>query len=168
MNWLGAASKEGWDIEKGESRCSLQRSRSCAASPALFTGAVEVRVGATTADVLYVDDTPPIFPRKIAIEAKDWKAPLTSKDIAEIYGLYQPALSARTIDHLWIIGNHPLSGSPRSTVDTMAHVVYTTFDEFKSSLINFQPVLAQNISAFEQDASFDSFIETRVRNLYGT
>jgi hypothetical protein len=71
-------------------------------------------------------------------------------------------LSGRTIDHLWIIGNHPLAGSPRQTLDLLPHVAYTTFENFQSSLINFQPVLAHNISTFEQDDSFGSFIETRV------
>jgi hypothetical protein len=59
---------------------------------------VEKRLEATTADVLFVDDTNPIFCRTIAIEAKDWKAKLTSEDIAKIYNLYAPSLTARTID----------------------------------------------------------------------
>jgi RecB family endonuclease NucS len=65
---------------------------------------IEKRLETTTADVLYVDDTNPIFPRTIAIEAKNWKAKLTSEDIAAIYRLYAPSLVARSIDYLWIIG----------------------------------------------------------------
>jgi|SRR3954469_7795807 hypothetical protein len=75
---------------------------------------VEHRLVSTTADVFFVDDTSPIFPRSIAIEAKDWAAPLTSADLAKIENLYRPSLSSGEIDYLWIVGRHTLSSSPSS------------------------------------------------------
>lgn len=124
---------------------------------------VEARLGATTADVLFVDDTQPIFPRKIAIEAKDWGKALSSQDLAAIYNLYAPALLTRQIDNLWIVGRQPLSGSPRQSVDAMANVAYTTFDQFQASLINFLPLLQHNVSVFQQDSSYKNFIPARTR-----
>jgi hypothetical protein len=124
---------------------------------------VEKRLTATTADVLYTDDSMSLLPRTIAIEAKDWAKSLTSKNISEIYSLYHPDLVSRRIDHLWIIGRHELAGSPRQTIDSLANVVYTTFDQFQSSLINLKPVLQHNISSFKQDESYANFIETRDR-----
>lgn len=125
---------------------------------------VEKRVITTTADVFFVDDTNSIFPRRIAIETKDWKKSLTSADIAEIHTLYAPALSSREIDHLWIIGKHPLSGSPKMSVDLLDNVKYSTFEEFRASLMNFTSMLNHNILAFEQSEASNFFIDTRVRN----
>jgi hypothetical protein len=123
----------------------------------------EIKVGATTADVLYVDDTQPIFPRKIAIESKDWAKPLTSSQIASIYNLYRPAIG-NDIDFLWIVGRHVLSGQPKSTIQKLDKVVYSTFDEFQSNLINLQPVISHNISSFTSDEAFKEFVETRSKD----
>ncbi len=125
---------------------------------------VEKRVGTTTADVFFIDDTSPIFPRSIAIEAKDWKKGLTSANLAEIYSLYFPALKDRKIDHLWIIGRQPLSGSPKTSLDAMSNVRYSTFEEFRASLMNFTSLLNHNILAFDQNEASGFFIDTRVRN----
>ncbi len=125
---------------------------------------VERRLETTTADVFFIDDTNPIFPRAIAIEAKDWKSNLTSRDIAEIYNLYSPSLSNRTIDYLWIIGQHPLSGSPRSSLDSLKNVRYSTYEEFRASLMNFNDLLHNNVLLFQHDESSKSFIQTRARH----
>lgn len=125
--------------------------------------AVEKRLTATTADVLFVDDTNAIFPRTIAIEAKDWRKRLTSEDLATIYNLYAPSLNTREIDHLWIIGRSTLSGSPNLSSDRMPNVKYSTFDEFRASLMNFGALLTNNILLFEHNDASRLFIETRVR-----
>lgn len=125
---------------------------------------VEKQLEATTADVLFVDDTNPIFCRTIAIEAKDWKAKLTSEDIAKIYNLYAPSLTARTIDFLWIIGQHPLSGSPRQSLDRLDAVRYSTFDQFRASLMNFSELLENNVLLFEHTDAAKYFVHTRVRH----
>ncbi|MBB5048410.1 hypothetical protein HNR60_003176 [Rhodopseudomonas rhenobacensis] len=125
---------------------------------------VEKRLNTTTADVFFVDDTSPIFPRRIAVEAKDWSKGLTSADIASIHTLYAPALSQRTIDNLWIIGKHQLSGSPRASVASLTNVQYSTFEEFRASLMNFTALLNHNILAFEQSDASKFFVDTRVRN----
>jgi hypothetical protein len=125
---------------------------------------LEKRLTATTADVFFVDDTNAVFPRPIAIEAKDWKARLTSEDIARIYNLYAPSLSKREIDHLWIIGRNPLSGSPNKSLESLPNVKYSTFDEFRASLMNFTNVLSNNIFLFEHDDASRYFVDTRIRN----
>src|SRR5262249_27646754 len=125
---------------------------------------LERRLAATTADVFFVDDTNPIFSRSIAIEAKDWQKRLTSENIASIYNLYAPSLNSREIDYLWIIGKYPLSSSPRSSLDSLRHVEYSTFEEFRASLMNFTAVLHNNILIFQHDDSSKHFVETRVRN----
>lgn len=124
----------------------------------------EVRVGSTTADVLFVDDTNSLFPRKIAIEAKDWNKPPTSADLAEIYSLYHLALSTRTIDNLLIVGRHPLAGSPKQSLDSMPNVAYATFDQFQANLINFHPLLHHNVSVFDRDSSSKNFIHAKTRH----
>jgi hypothetical protein len=126
---------------------------------------VEKRLETTTADVFIVDDTNPIFGRTIAIEAKDWKARLTSEDIAKIYNLYAPSLAARSIDYLWIIGQQPLSGSPRQSLDKLDAVRYSSFDEFRASLMNFTGLLNSNVLLFQHNDASKNFVHTRVRNL---
>jgi hypothetical protein len=123
----------------------------------------EVRVVSTTADVLFVDDTNPLFPRRIAIEAKDWSKSPTSADLAEIYNLYLPALSTRVIDNLLIVGQRPLAGSPKHSLDSMPNVAYTTFNQFQASLINFQPLLHHNVSVFDRDVSSKNFVHAKTR-----
>jgi hypothetical protein len=129
---------------------------------------IEKRLETTTADILFVDDTNPIFPRKIAVEAKDWKQRLSSEEIAQIHTLYAPSLASRTIDYLWIVSNHPLSGSPRLSLDQLANVKYSTFDEFRGSLMNFTGLLNNNVLMFEHDDASKNFIPTRIRNAGGT
>ena len=125
---------------------------------------VEKRLVTTTADVLFSDDTNPIFPRKIAIESKEWSRRLSSKDIASIYNLYAPSLINGEIDYLWIIGQHPLSGSPKQSLGALKHARYSTFEEFRSSLMNFAGMMSNNILLFEHDESFTNFVDARVRN----
>jgi hypothetical protein len=125
---------------------------------------VEKRLQTTTADVFFVDDTNILFQRTIAIEAKDWKDRLSSQDIATIYNLYAPSLQSREIDFLWIIGRHPLSSSPKLSVDKLSNVRFSTFSEFQSSLMNFHGLLRNNILLFEHDDASSYFVETRVRN----
>lgn len=125
---------------------------------------VEKRIDTTTADVFFVDDTNPIFPRSIAIEAKDWKANLSSEDIAKIYNLYAPSLNTRKIDFLWMIGRRPLAGSPRESVSRLPNVRYSTFDEFRSSLMNFTGLLHNNAVLFDHDEASKYFVDTRLRN----
>jgi hypothetical protein len=95
---------------------------------------VEKRLETTTADVFFIDDTNPIFPRSIAIEAKDWKSKLSSEDIATIYNLYAPSLTNRTIDYLWIIGKQPLSGSPRDSLTPNANLARGLIVNFLTSI----------------------------------
>ncbi|UYW32641.1 NACHT domain-containing protein [Methylorubrum extorquens] len=122
----------------------------------------EYRLDCTTADVFYVDDTNPTFPRPIAIEAKDWSSALTSRDIAEIEVLYRPSLSSREIEFLWIISNHPLASSPADTIKKLKGVKYSTVEEFHSSMMNFSGVLQDNILEYQRSDSFTNFIPTRV------
>lgn len=123
---------------------------------------LEKRLLATSADVYYVDDTNPIFPRKIAIEAKDYNKSLTSEDISKIYNLYSPSLINREIDSLWVISNHVLASSPRNTLDKLPGVVYSTLGEFQSSLMNFRNLISDNILEFENHESSKNFIHSRV------
>lgn len=126
--------------------------------------AIEKRLTSTTADVFYVDDTNALFPRSIAIEAKDWTSRLQSENLATIYNLYAPSLASREIDHLWIIGRHPLSSSPRLSLERMSNVIYSTFEEFRASLMNFSALLNNNVLLFEHEDASSNFIETRVRH----
>ncbi|MDF0520645.1 hypothetical protein P0R31_25705 [Bradyrhizobium yuanmingense] len=124
----------------------------------------EKRLASTTADVWFVDDTNEIFPRKIAIEAKDWGQRLTSENLASIFNLYNPSISNREIDHLWIIGRLPLSGSPKLSLDRMPNVRYSTFEEFRASLMNFSGFLNHNIFMFEHHDAYKNFVDARIRN----
>jgi len=128
------------------------------------TVVVEKRLQTTTADVFFIDDTNILFQRTIAVEAKDWKDRLSSQDIATIYNLYAPSLQSREVDFLWIIGRHPLSSSPKLSVDKLVNVRFSTFAEFQSSLMNFHGLLRNNILLFEHDDASSYFVETRVRN----
>jgi hypothetical protein len=125
---------------------------------------VEKRLKTTTADVFFVDDTNAIFPRAIAIEAKDWKHRLTSQDIATIYNLYAPSLLSREIGYLWIIGRYSLSSSPRHSIEQLANVRYSTFYEFRSSLMNFGALSTNNIVLFNHHEAYEYFVPTRVKN----
>jgi hypothetical protein len=125
---------------------------------------VERRLRATTADIFFIDDTNPIFPRTIAIEAKDWKNRLPSEDIATIYNLYAPSLTEREIDFVWIVGRVPLSSSPKHTLEHLRGLKYSTFDEFRASLMNFTGMMQNNILLFEHDDASKYFVNTRVRN----
>lgn len=124
---------------------------------------VEKRLTATTADVFFIDDTNPTFERPIAIEAKDWAGRLTSQNLASIANLYQPSLASREIDNLWIVGREPLSGSPRSTLDNLPHVRYSTYGEFCASLMNFSALLRNNTLVYEHDDVSKSYVHTRVK-----
>lgn len=124
---------------------------------------VEWRLEATTADVFFVDDTNPIFPRTIAIEAKDWRNGLSSQDLATIYNLYAPSLTNRKIDFLWIVGRRPLSGSPKESLERLGNVRYSTFEEFRASLMNFTGLLTNNSLVFDNGDVSKSFIHTRSR-----
>ncbi len=95
-----------------------------------------------------VDDTNVIFPRSIAIEAKDWEHRLSSEALAAIYNLYAPSLTNREIDYLWIVGRLPLSGSPNLSLERMPNVRYSTFEEFRASLMNFSGLLTNNVLLF--------------------
>jgi hypothetical protein len=122
----------------------------------------EVRLMATSADVVFSDDSNALVPRRIAVEAKDWSKPLTSKNLAEIYNLYRPSIENREVDSLLIVGRHSLASSPRDTVSQMRGVFYVTYDEFESTLINFHPVINDNILAFRNHESYSNFIESKV------
>ena len=124
----------------------------------------EKRLIATTADIFYTDDTNRLFKRKTAIEAKDWKKRLSSADLADIYNLYSPSITSREIDFLWIISRHPLSASPRASLEKMSNVVYSTFEEFRASLMNFSELLNSNVLLFEHQDASRNFVEARVRN----
>jgi NACHT domain len=128
------------------------------------TVVVEKRLKTTTADVFFIDDTNQLFQRKIAIEAKDWQRGLSSKEIADIYNLYAPSLINREVDFLWIIGRNPLLSSPQLSVESLMNVIYSTFDEFQASLMNFTGLLRNNIVIYQHDDAFSDFIETRVRD----
>lgn len=124
----------------------------------------EHRLATTTADVFYTDDTSPIFPRTIAVEAKDWKSAVTSSDIASIYNLYAPSIINREIDDLLIIGRKPLAGSPNTTIGNFPRVRYLTFDEFRSLLMNFENLIQNNIFVYQNSEEARNFIPTRVSN----
>ncbi|TIT18431.1 MAG: hypothetical protein E5W70_29235 [Mesorhizobium sp.] len=109
-----------------------------------------------------MDDTNVIFPRKVAIEAKDWKKSLTSEDISKIYNLYSPSIISREIDSLWIVGRIELASSPRSTINNLPGVAYTTFEGFQSSLMNFRLLITDNILEFENHDSSKNFIHSRI------
>jgi hypothetical protein len=125
---------------------------------------LEKRLTSTTADVFYVDDTNALFPRSIAIEAKDWASRLQSEDLATIHNLYSPSLMSQEIDNLWIIGRHPLSSSPRLSIEKMKNVIYSTFEEFRASLMNFSALLNNNVLLFEHEDASKNFVKARVRN----
>jgi hypothetical protein len=124
----------------------------------------EKRLKTTTADVYYIDDTVQLFSRPIAIESKDWSDRLSSGNIADIYNLYAPSLLTREIDFLWIIGKHPLSSSPKASLDSLNNVRYSTFDEFRASLMNFKALLDNNYFSFDHHDASKNFVEARVRN----
>lgn len=134
-----------------------------------YTGVnVEKRLQTTTADVFFIDNSNTLFCQKIAVEAKDWNKPLTSRDIATIGNLYRPSINSSEIDHLWIIGRHTLSSSPAQSIAKLTKVRYSTFDEFCSSLMNFTSLLKCNILTFEHDDASRNFIEARVHGKNNT
>ncbi|MGX7877061.1 NACHT domain-containing protein [Mesorhizobium sp. ORM6] len=120
---------------------------------------IEKKFGPTTADVYFVDERNKKFPIKIAVECKDWSRPLTSRDIAEIDVLYRSSLSKGDIDYLWIISNHELDFRPLSILNEQSDVVYSTYEDFVSSIMNFSMILEDNILAFKNHDSSRNFLE---------
>jgi hypothetical protein len=123
----------------------------------------EYRLTTTTADIYYIDDSNHMFPRPIAVEAKDWERPLTSSNIAKIISLYRPSLDKREIVYLWIVGNHPLSSSPALSIRSLSNVCYFTMEELRASLMNFTPLMRDNILAFEHHEASTNFIDARIK-----
>jgi hypothetical protein len=124
---------------------------------------VEKSLSITTADVFFVDESNQIFPKKVAVECKDWKKGLASSDIAEIYNLYKPSLDSGEIDNLLIIGEKELSQQPSRSASQLRGVAYISFERFVQSLMNFSYVLQDNIAAYRNHDSSRNFIHTNVR-----
>jgi hypothetical protein len=124
---------------------------------------VEKSLAVTTADVFYVDDSSQLFPKKVAVECKDWKKGLASSDISTIYNLYKPSLDNGEIDHLLIIGERELSQQPSRSTSTLRDVTYVSFERFVFSLMNFSYVLQDNIAAYQTHDSAKNFIHTNVK-----
>jgi hypothetical protein len=57
-----------------------------------------------------------------------------------------------------------LLSSPRLSADGINNVIYSTFDEFQASLMNFTGLLKNNIIIYQHDETSSDFIETRVRD----
>ncbi|ABD54917.1 NACHT domain-containing protein [Jannaschia sp. CCS1] len=121
----------------------------------------EERLTATTADVFYIDDLS-TFPQRIAVECKDWAKPLTSSDLAEIHGLYQPSLQCGEIDKLLIISNHELGMSPSETVKRLGNMRHQQFESFVHGLMNFQLLLQNNLAAFKNHETFGNYVQPRL------
>lgn len=122
----------------------------------------------TTADVYYVDQRSQNFPMRIAVECKDWQSPLNSKQLAEIDNLYRPSINQDEIDHLWIVSNHELAQGPSQTVSNLKWVVYSTYQEFLSSVMNFSLVLEENIAAFKIHESNKNFLHLEAKDRSAT
>lgn len=124
---------------------------------------IEKSLAVTTADVFYVDETNALFPKRIAVECKDWKKGLASSDIAEIYNLYKPSIDSGEIHNLLIIGEKELSQQPSRSVSALRDTAYVSFERFVFSLMNFSYVMQDNIAAFEIHDSSKNFIHTYVK-----
>ena len=124
---------------------------------------IEKGLSITTADVFYVDASNQFFPRKIAIECKDWGRGLASSNLAEIYNLYRPSLDKGEIDNLLIIGEKELSQQPSRSMGTLDNAAYVSFDMFVTSLMNFNFLLQDNVAAFRNHDSSKNFIHTNVK-----
>jgi hypothetical protein len=124
---------------------------------------IEKGLSITTADVFYVDASNQFFPRKIAIECKDWGRGLASSHLAEIYNLYRPSLDKGEIDNLLIIGEKELSQQPSRSMGTLDNATYVSFDMFVTSLMNFNFLLQDNVAAFRNHDASKNFIHTNVK-----
>ncbi|MVA37559.1 NACHT domain-containing protein [Agrobacterium vitis] len=124
---------------------------------------LEKGLAVTTADVFFIDESSQLFPKKIAVECKDWKKGLASSDIAEIYNLYRPSLDSGEIDSLLIIGDKELSQQPSRSTSALRDVTYVSFERFVTTLMNFSYVLQDNIAAYHNHDSSKNFIHTNVR-----
>lgn len=124
---------------------------------------LEKSLAVTTADVFFTDESSQLFPKKIAVECKDWKKGLASSDIAEIYNLYRPSLDSGEIDNLLIIGDKELSQQPSRSTSALRDVTYVSFERFVTTLMNFSYVLQDNIAAYRNHDSSKNFIHTNVK-----
>ncbi|MBB4402919.1 MULTISPECIES: NACHT domain-containing protein [Rhizobium/Agrobacterium group] len=124
---------------------------------------IEKSLSITTADVFFVDESNQIFPKKVAVECKDWKKGLASSDLAEIYNLYKPSLDSGEIDNLLIISEKELSQQPSRAASQLRDVRHISFERFVTTLMNFNYVLQDNIAAYENHDSSKNFIHTNVR-----
>lgn len=124
----------------------------------------EYPLKSTTADVYFVDQRSQNFPTRVAVECKDWKSPPDSKKLAEIDNLYRPSLNGDEIDYLWIVSNHELAQGPKGTVEKLKRVVYSTYQEFLSTVMNFSLVLEENIAAFKNHESSKNFLHLEAKD----
>ncbi len=123
---------------------------------------IEWSLTATTADVYYVDDTNQLFPRRVAIECKDWEAGLSSSDLAKIHSLYYPSIINKEIDEILVIGERDLSQNPSETAKNLPSLKYISYEKFVFSIMNFSYVMQENISVYKNHDSYKNFIESRV------
>ncbi|THK35140.1 hypothetical protein EHS39_26115 [Ensifer sp. MPMI2T] len=124
---------------------------------------IEYPLKATTADVYFVDQRSQNFPTRVAVECKDWQSPLNSKQLAEIDNLYRPSLNNDEIDFLWIVSNHELAQGPSQRVTNLKRVVYSTYQDFLSTMMNFSLVLEENIAAFKNHESSRNFLQLETK-----
>ncbi|MDH4983973.1 hypothetical protein QEZ47_00050 [Aminobacter anthyllidis] len=129
---------------------------------------IEYPLKSTTADVYFVDQRSQNFPTRIAVECKDWQSPLNSRQLAEIDNLYRPSINGDEIDYLWIVSNHELAQGPSQTVTNLKRIVYSTYQDFLSSVMNFSLVLEENIAAFKNHESNKNFLHLEAKDRAAT
>lgn len=128
----------------------------------------ECRLVSTTADIYFIDKRSQNFPTRIAVECKDWTSAPTSEALANIDNLYRPSINSDEIDHLWIISNHELAQSPKNTVQKLKRVVYSTYQEFLETVMNFSLVLEENIAAFSNHEASKNFLQLEAKDTSAT
>ena len=113
---------------------------------------IERKLGGKDADIFFSIKFPGGRPIKIAVECKDWKRPLQSKDITRIYYEYAPAFEKQEIDSLWIVAPHPLRGEQDETIRSFGlKLRFFTLGTLTHELMDFTPYLKHLIEEFEAD-----------------
>jgi hypothetical protein len=113
------------------------------------------------ADIFFSEPLFPIGQRKIAVECKAWKKPLTSKLISAIRSEYDPAFVSNEIDSLWIVTTHDIEALPkRSAAPYGPNLQVFTFTDLQNSMMNFDDYLMHLIKSFDDNGLSSYYMET--------
>ena len=97
----------------------------------------EKRIGSKKVDI-YFEEKSLGAVRKVGVECKNYKTPLTKADISrDIYPDYNVLIQSHQLDQILIIANHDLNADARSYINDTPCFSFMTFMELQNNLMDF-------------------------------